>query len=174
MCAKHYHFSYNVLLKVWAPSSYSYFLGRGLGSHIHFYEKKEFAYRKKPFSRKCSLSEVCLQVLGIWLCTELCICGSGGSVTTFTLTYSNTVLWQCRRKSWSLWRRVEIPVPTKKAVQMRWIYLDLNIIVIFSPDPQKYWITLMKFIIVRFKDYFLHVRLLATAIFFCLAEYMLI
>lgn len=57
---------------------------------------------------------------------------------------------------------------------MCWIYLDLNTIVIFSPDPQKYWITLMKFIIVRFTDYFLHVRLLATAIFFSLAEYMLI
>lgn len=62
----------------------------------------------------------------------------------------------------------------KKAVQILSIYLDLNIIVIFSPDPQNYWITLMKFIIVRFTDYFLHVQLLATAIFFNLAEYMLI
>lgn len=53
----------------------------------------------------------------------------------------------------------------------RWIDLDFNIVVIVSPDPQKHW---MKFIIVRFTDYFLHVQLLATAIFFSLAEYMII
>lgn len=40
----------------WVPSSSSYSLGKGLGDHIQFYKKKEFAYREKPFSGKCSFN----------------------------------------------------------------------------------------------------------------------
>lgn len=63
---------------------------------------------------------------------------------------------------------------SKKEAQMCWIYLNLNLIVIFSPDSLKYWIILMKFITDRFTDYFLYFHLLATAISLNLPEYMLI
>lgn len=77
-----------------------------------------FMRRKELHAEKSLLAENVHSIKSsFWLsdCIELCICGSGTSVTTLTLNDSNTLLWQCRGKSWSLWRRVKIPVSTTTA-----------------------------------------------------------